>query len=56
MTKFTPNKYLVKVLDNNVLLNAFELPATSYKNASQIAYNKATQLYKTDFDIIVKPI
>lgn len=45
MSKFNPNTYLIKLSLNNLLINAFEVPAKDYKTASQLATTMTHKIY-----------
>jgi hypothetical protein len=57
MSKFNPNNYLVKVLQNGVILNAFEIPSKSYSSAQLHAHHIAYSLYADiDYEVVIKVI
>lgn len=59
MSRFGGNKYLILVKEYGVILNAFEVPAPSYKSAQTIAYHMVSAIYNLqafDCEIVVKQI
>lgn len=53
MTRFIPNKYLIKVTVDGQLLNAFEIPAKNYPSAQFHAHAIVLSLYPQSGDELV---
>lgn len=57
MSRFSPNNYLIKITQNGVILNAFEIPSKTLSQAKFHGHHIAHTLYSDiDYEVIVKPI